>query len=70
MTFYSELCQDHQGIYALVEEGVPFVWDDFTQSSFDALKKELMSSPLLSPLDYSKYFLLYLAASESLLAWF
>ena len=51
----------------LLKKGVPFLWDDFTQHSFDALKKALTSAPLLSPLDYSRDFLLYLAAAESMI---
>eukprot|EP00253_Pinus_taeda_P022868 PITA_22868 len=52
----------------LLREGVPFVWDDFAQRSFDALKKALVSAPLLSPPDYGRDFLLYLAAVESTIA--
>ena len=49
----------------LLKKRVPFLWDDFSQCSFDALKKALTSTPLLSPPDYSKDFLLYLAIAES-----
>jgi hypothetical protein len=49
----------------LLKKGVPFVYDDFSQLSFDALKKELISFPLLSPLDYRIKFMLYLIASKS-----
>eukprot|EP00253_Pinus_taeda_P020815 PITA_20815 len=49
----------------LLRKGVPFVWDDFAQRSFDALKKALVSTPLLSPPNYGRDFLLYLAAAES-----
>ena len=49
----------------LLRKGVPFVWDDFVQRSFDALKKALVSALLLSPLDYGRDFLLYLVAAES-----
>ena len=49
----------------LLKKGVPFFWDDFAQRPFDALKKALTSAPLLSPPDYSRDFLLYLAAAES-----
>jgi len=52
-------------IYEIAENGVPFRWDDFDQNSFNALKKALTSSPLLSPPDYNRDFLLYLAATES-----
>ena len=41
------------------------MWDDFPQRSFDALKKGLVSAPLLSPPDYGRDFLLYLLAVES-----
>ena len=49
----------------LLKKGIHFLWDDFTQHSFDALKKTLTSAPLLSPPDYSRDFLLYLAVVES-----
>eukprot|EP00253_Pinus_taeda_P021895 PITA_21895 len=49
----------------LLRKGVPFVWDDFAQWLFDALKKALFSASLLSPPDYGRDFLLYLAAAES-----
>jgi hypothetical protein len=49
----------------LLKKGVPFCWDEVAQCSFEALKCALMSSPLLSPPDYGKDFLLYLAATES-----
>ena len=35
------------------------------QQSFELLKKALLSSPLLRLPDYTKYFILYLATSES-----
>jgi hypothetical protein len=49
----------------LLNEGVPFCWDEESQQSFEALKCALMSSPLLSHPDYGKDFLLYLATAES-----
>jgi len=49
----------------LLKYGVPFVWDEITQASFDALKQDLISTPLLNPPDYSKDFVLYLVASQS-----
>jgi len=48
-----------------LKKGVPFLWDDFVQRSFDALKKALTSALVLSPPDYSKDFLLYLATIEA-----
>ena len=49
----------------LLKHDNPFPWDETTQLAFEALKKDLMSAPLLRPLDYSRYFILYMAALES-----
>lgn len=54
-----------KGFMHLLKSWVPFFWYESTQCSFDALKKALISAPLLSPLDYNKYFMLYLATPES-----
>ena len=40
-----------------------FCWDERSQESFDALKRALASAPMLSPLDYSRDFLIYVATS-------
>jgi hypothetical protein len=47
----------------LLKKGVPLCWDEAAQCSFEALKRALTSAPLLSPPDYGKDFLLYLAAA-------
>ena len=49
----------------LLKKGVPFIWDDQAQRSFDALKAALTSTPVISPPNYQKDFLLYLAASDT-----
>jgi len=54
-----------KGFMHLLKYGVPFISDEIDQASFDALKQALIMVPLLSPSDYSKDFVLYLAASES-----
>ena len=59
---YAEITK---GFMPLLRKGVPSVWDEFAQRSFDALKKALVSAPLLSPPDYGRDFLLYLVAAES-----
>lgn len=41
------------------------MWDDQAQKSFDALKKALISAPLLNAPNYGRDFLLYLATSPS-----
>ena len=48
----------------LLKHDTPFVWDETAQLAFEALKKALLSDPLLRPPDYSRDFILYLAASE------
>jgi hypothetical protein len=53
-----------KGFIHILKKWVPFCWDQDTQFSFEALKCSLMSSPLLWPPDYNKYFLFYVAATE------
>ena len=53
-----------KGFMRLLKQDTPFVWDETTQLAFEALKKSLLSAPLLRPRDYSRDFILYLAASE------
>ena len=47
----------------LLKKDTPFLWDDQAQRSFDALKTALVSAPVLSPPDYGRDFIMYLAAS-------
>ena len=49
----------------IVKQDAIFKWDEQAQRLFDAMKQALVSTPLLSPLDYSRYCLLYLAETES-----
>ena len=42
-----------KGFMRLLKQDTPFVWDETAQLAFEALKKALLSSPLLRPLDYS-----------------
>ena len=49
----------------LFKNGVLFIWDDKAKQYFDALKKSLNSTPLLSPTNYNRDFLLYLASSDT-----
>jgi hypothetical protein len=49
----------------LLNKGVPFYWDEASQRNFDALKKVLGSTPLLSPPNYNRDYLLYLAVVKS-----
>ena len=48
----------------LLKKDTPFIWDEWSKDSFDALKKPLASAPVLSPPDYSRDFLLYVAVSQ------
>jgi hypothetical protein len=54
-----------KGFMRLLKKGVRFIWDDWAQQSFDALKASLASTPVISPPNYQEYFLLYLAASDT-----
>eukprot|EP00253_Pinus_taeda_P015848 PITA_15848 len=63
--FIANYAEITKGFMCLLRKGVPIVWEDFAQRSFDALKKALVSTPLLSPPDYGRDFLLYLAVAKS-----
>jgi len=63
--FIANYVEITNGFMCFLWKGVPFIWDDFVQQSFDALRKALVSAPLLSPLDYGGDFLLYLTTAES-----
>ena len=49
----------------LLKQNTPFVRDETVQLVFEALKKALLSAPLLCPPDYSRDFILYMAESKS-----
>jgi hypothetical protein len=52
------------GFMCLLKKDTPFIWDERAQESFDALKKYLVSTPLMKSPDYSRDYLLYVATSE------
>lgn len=62
ITNYAEITN---GFMKLLKKGVPFYWDDQVQWSFEALKMALKIAPLLSPPEFSIYFILYLASFDS-----
>jgi hypothetical protein len=43
-----------------------FIWDEQAQESFDALKKALVSTPLLNPSNYNRDYFLYILASKGM----
>ena len=47
----------------LLKKDTTFCWDEQAQKSFDVLKRALASASVISPPDYSRDFLLYVAAS-------
>ena len=52
-----------RGFMHLLKKDTPFYWHERAQESFDALKRALASAPVISPPDYSRDFLVYVAAS-------
>ena len=50
----------------MLKKDAPFIWDESNQQCIEALKKALLSSSLLQPLDYTKDFIVYLSASDSM----
>jgi hypothetical protein len=63
--FISNYAKIIKGFMRLLNNGVPLLWDEAAQHSFEALKRALTSVPLLRPPNYNKDFLLYLATAES-----
>ena len=47
------------------KQDTPFLWDETAQLTFEKLNKALLSTSLLRPPDYTRDFILYLAASKS-----
>ena len=45
----------------ILKKDTTFCWDEWAKESFDALKWARASAPVISPLDYSHDFLLYVA---------
>ena len=64
LTNYEELTK---GFMCLLKKGVPFIWDDQAQWSFNALQFSLISTPIFIPPNYQEDFILYLAASNSII---
>jgi hypothetical protein len=52
------------GFMRLLNKHTFFIWDERTQESFDALKKSLVSMPLLKPSDYTRDYFIYIIVSE------
>ena len=65
--FIANYAEISKGFMCLLKQDAPFIWDEQNQCLFDAVKQALVSAPLLSPPNYTRYFLLYLAAIESTL---
>ena len=49
----------------MLQKDTPFIWDETTQHSFDALKHALTHMPLFHLLNYAQDYILYLDSSTS-----
>ena len=56
-----------RGFMRLLKKDNPFCWYERAQESFDALKRALASAPMISPPEYSRDFLLYVAVSMEMI---
>ena len=56
------------GFLWLLRTNIPFVWEKHVQDAFDTLKKDLNSAPLLSPLNFTTEFILYVSTFENSIA--
>lgn len=54
-----------KGFTRLLKNGMPFVWDEISQNSFDALKQMVINAPLFHPPDYHHIYFPYLVATSS-----
>ena len=52
----------------LLKKNIPLFWYDQAQCTFDNIKHALTHSPVIHPPNYSKDFLLYIAASTTTIA--
>lgn len=52
----------------MLKKRIPFIWDEISPQSFDALKQTLINSPLLHPLAYRHDYFLCLAAADNTIA--
>jgi hypothetical protein len=55
-----------KGFMCLLKKDTSFIWDERAQESFNALKKALVSTPLLKLPDYSRDYFLYIATYEGM----
>jgi hypothetical protein len=66
--FFPNYATTTHGFLWLLHSDVPFIWDDQAQQSFDALKQDLASTPLIGPLNFDKEFILYISSSSFVVA--
>ena len=64
----TRVCNKSLWIHSPALQKIPFVWDQQAQESFDALKQALDSTPLLSVLDFTRDFIIYVLASNNAIA--
>ena len=65
--FIANYAEIYKGFMHLLKQDELFIWDEQYQLSFDVMKQSLVSTSVLSPPDYTRYFLLYLVATQSTL---
>ena len=66
--FMCNFTKKTHGYMCLLKKNTSFFWDDQAQRAFDNIKHALTHSPVIHPQDYSKEFLLYIAASATTIA--
>jgi hypothetical protein len=61
--FVPDYATQAHGFLCLLCNYIPFQWDEHAQTTFDDLKEDLSSAPLISPPAYDCNYILYLSAS-------
>jgi hypothetical protein len=62
MCFVLDYATHAHGFLHLLHYDIPFQWDEHAQIAFEYLKEALSNSPLISPPDYDRDYILYLSA--------
>ena len=65
--FIANYAEISKGFIRLLKQDALFIWDEQSQCSFDVVKQALVSTPVISPPDYTRYVSLYLVETKSTL---
>ena len=56
-----------KGFTRLLKKGIPLLWDEMSHISFNALKRALISAPILHPPNYHRDYYMYLDFADNII---